>query len=122
MLLNGSYTSVIQALYNVLYPELKVDLGEFAGGAADAVYGLKVSHNGTDVLKLGAGYIEGSLMDAEINADRALTILSWDGDITIGAGNSSIHIDNDGDIIFEGTGSDGTSYRFTGREVFRLID
>ena len=122
ILLNNAYTSVIQTLYNAQYPQLKVDLGEFAGGAADIVYGLKVSHNGIEVLKLGAGFIEGSLMDAEIIGERSIIMLSWNGKVTIGAGNTSITLDNDGDIDFTGFKSDGTRYHFTGTDIYRLID
>lgn len=120
--LNNQYISVIQALYNIIYPKLKVDLGEFAGGAADVVYGLQVSFDGTNVLKMGAGFIEGTLMSAEINADRSLIILSWVGDVTIAAGSTMITLDNGGDITFEGTNPSGGTYRFTGYDIARLMD
>ena len=121
VLLNNIYTSVIQALYNAQYPALKVDLGQFAG-IADAVYGMLIRHNGTGVLKLGAGFIEGTLTDAEIISTKGLIIMSEEDGATIASGNSSIRIDHNGDMVFTGYKSDGTTYSFTGRDVYRLID
>lgn len=119
--LGNSYTSVIQTLYNVLYPDLKVDLGQFSG-TADSVYGLLVKHSGVEALKIGAGFIEGALVDSEIISDLGIIILSNDGNLTIGAGGTHISLYNDGDIQFSGTSPGGTSYSFTGYDLARLID
>ena len=118
--LNNVVTSVIQTLYNAAYPNLKVDLGQFSG-IADVVYGLLVKYSGTDVLKLGAGFIEGSLTDAEIVSDRSIIILSNNGRVTLAAGSTMIALDNDGEITFSGT-HNGQSYSFTGYDVYNLID
>ena len=119
--LGSSYTSVIQTLYNVLYPDLKVDLGQFAG-TADSGYGLLVKHSGVEALKIGAGFIEGALVDSEIISDLGIIILSNNGNLTIGAGGTHISLYNDGDIQFSGASPGGTPYSFTGYDLARLID
>lgn len=120
--LGSSYTSVIQTLYNATIPNLKINVGEHAGGVADAVEGLDILYNGTSILTLGAGYIEGTVMDAELVSDRSIIIYSHNGSATLAAGNSSITIDNTGELHFRGYKSDGTAYSFTGSDVFHLID
>lgn len=120
--LNGGYTSVINALHNAAFPALAVDLGEFAGGVADIVYGLKVKYNGVDHLKMGIGFIEGSTVGAEIVAEKGVVLYGRDGSVSIGAGNSAITIYPSGDIAFDGYKADGTSYHFTGSDLYGLID
>ena len=118
--LNGAYTAVIQALYNATYPNLKVDLGEFQG-LADAVYGLLVKYNNTSVLRLGAGFIEGTLTTAEIIADKGLIIASNDEAVSLSAPHASIIVDDEGDIKFHGT-KNGAEYTVSLHDIYHLID
>lgn len=120
--LNNVVTSIIQTLYNATIPNLKINVGEHAGGVADAVEGLDILYNGISILSLGAGFIEGTVMDAELVSDRSIIIYSHNGSATLAAGNSSITIDNTGELHFSGYKSDGTAYSFTGSDVFHLID
>lgn len=120
--LNNIVTSIIQTLYNAAYPNLKINVGEHAGGVADAVEGLDILYNGTSILTLGAGFIEGSVMGAELVSDRGIIVYSHNGSATLAAGNSSISIDNSGELHFSGYKSDGTEYHFTGAEVYRVLD
>ena len=115
-------TSIIQTLYNAAIPKLKINVGEHTGGIADAVEGLDILYDGTSILTLGAGFIEGSVMDAELVSDRSIIIYSHNDSATLAAGNSSIKIDNTGELHFSGYKSDGTAYSFTGSEVFHLLD
>ena len=118
--LNGVYTAVMQALYTATYPNLKVDLGEFQG-LADAVYGLLVKYNNTSVLRLGAGFIEGTLTTAEIIADKGLVIASNDEAVSLSAPHASITVDDDGDIKFKGT-KNGAEYTVSLHDIYHLID
>jgi len=115
-------TSIIQTLYNAAIPKLKINVGEHTGGVADAVEGLDILYDGTSILTLGAGFIEGSVMDAELVSDRSIIIYSHNGSATLAAGNSSITIDNTGELRFSGYKTDGTPYSFTGSQINHLID
>lgn len=115
-------TTIIQTLYNASIPALKINVGEHTGGVADAVEGLDVLYNGTSILTMGAGFIEGTVTDAEIVSDRGIIIYSHNRTVTIAAGNSNITVDQDGDIEFSGYKPDGTAYTFKGSDVYRLID
>ena len=118
--LNGAYTAVIQALYNAAYPNLKVDLGQFQG-IADAVYGLLVKYNNTSVLRLGAGFIEGTLTSAEVIADKGIIIMSNEDSVTLSAPHAHIIVDDNGDIKFGGT-KNGTEYTVSLYDIYHLID
>ena len=118
--LNGVYTAVMQALYNVSYPNLKVDLGVFSG-IQDALYGMLIKYAGSAMLKLGYGFIEGSVVDTEIVSEKGLIIKANDDSISLDAPNASITIDYGGDIRFYGT-HNGQSFSVSLYDVYRLID